>query len=119
MPRETYRELQKRLINQEAFNRIKKEVLSILNNPKITHLFKPGLEVFSENSILSKDGVFRPDRVVLHSKNKVSIIDYKTGEKRKSDIVQMDNYEKILLNMGYQNIEKYLVYLTESNVEKL
>ena len=27
--------LQKRLINQEAFNRIKKEVLSILNNPKI------------------------------------------------------------------------------------
>ena len=112
--------LKRGIIDQENVNRIKDEITSILNNVKITHLFKPNLNTFSEYNILSKDGqVLRPDRVVVHSKESVSLIDYKTGEKRTSHHQQMKKYEQILLEMGYKNIEKYLVYLTESDVEKL
>ena len=43
-------------------------------------------------------------------KNKVIIIDYKTGEEKASHIQQITNYADALFQMGKKNIEKILIY---------
>tara|TARA_Y100001968_G_scaffold328370_2_gene375401 strand:+ start:1056 stop:4172 length:3117 start_codon:yes stop_codon:yes gene_type:complete len=104
----------------QAHQRITKEIKKIINRQEIKHLFQSNLEVFSETSILNVDGViYRPDRVVIHAKNEVSLIDYKTGKKKKSDIDQLKIYENILLKSGYNKIHKYLIYLTTEEIYQL
>ena len=104
----------------KTFKRIKKEIEKIINDPQIAHLFKTGLDVFSEYNILNTDGsIYRPDRVVVHSEKEASLIDYKTGKEEKKHKVQMKKYEEILLNMGYKKINKYLIYLTTGDIYKL
>ncbi len=38
------------------------------------------------------------------------IIDYKTGEKKGQDRKQVEEYASVLSQMGYPNIEAYLLY---------
>ena len=116
--------VRKGLLNKKAVGQITSQINNVLNHSQIKHLFKSNIKAFSEYSILSKNGeVLRPDRVVLHSKELVSLIDYKTGEERKAHYIQMKKYETVLLDMGFQKVEKYLVYLTKSenkvDVEKI
>jgi ATP-dependent exoDNAse (exonuclease V) beta subunit len=116
--------VKKGLLTKKGMGQIKIQINNVLNHPKIKHLFNSNTKVFSEHNILSKNGeVLRPDRVVLHSKELVSLIDYKTGEEHKRHYRQMNKYEKVLLEMGFQKVEKYLVYLTKSenkvDVEKI
>ena len=107
-------------LNQEDYVRIKKEAGEIIQSVKISHLFKSNLKVFSEFNILSPSGVvLRPDRVVVHSNKFASLIDYKTGAPSRLHEIQMANYEDVLFSMGFNKVDKYLVYLTESNVIKL
>ena len=78
------------------------------------------MNTFSETTILNIDGAtYRPDRVVEHTKTEASLIDYKTGEKKKSDIDQMKRYESILLQLGYKTIHKYLIYFLTKEIKKL
>jgi len=112
------------MVNKNGADKIKKQIQHVLNHAEIGHLFTTDFNVFSEYNILSKNGeILRPDRVVLHSTEVISLIDYKTGEKRNSDYIQMKKYEKVLLDMGFQKVDKYLVYLTKSfpkvDVEKI
>ena len=78
--------------------------------------FKPGLKTFNECTILSLENgkivEHRPDRVIQNG-NKMIIIDYKTGERRPEHYTQMQGYEKLLQQMGYET-ETNLWYLTQS-----
>ncbi|MAQ32166.1 MAG: hypothetical protein CMD26_05520 [Flavobacteriales bacterium] len=103
-----------------TYNRIKMEISSIINDSKIKHLFNSELNTFLETSIITSDGsIYRPDRVVEHSKTVASLIDYKTGLKNKSHIHQLNKYESILLQLGYGKINKYLVYLSLGEIIEL
>ena len=105
---------------KEVCQRISREISAVINDKRIKHLFKKGLNIFSETSILTKEGMIcRPDRVVLHNQNEASLIDYKTGEESSSHINQMLKYQTVLSSLGYQKINKYLVYLTTSQIKKL
>ena len=104
----------------QSYKIIKTEITKIINKKEIKHLFQPGLNTFSETTILNIDGAtYRPDRVVEHTKAEASLIDYKTGEKKKSDIDQMKRYESILLQLGYKTIHKYLIYFLTKEIKKL
>ena len=108
-----------RFKNKEG-SKIKEEIERIINSKQISHLFIPHLKSFSEYNILCANGeVLRPDRVVIHSKDFASLIDYKTGEERVTHYNQMKKYESVLFKMGYKTIDKYLIYLTKSDVIKL
>ena len=70
----------------------------------------------NEKEILLPSGEsYIPDRI-LFNKNSTIVIDYKTGAPEQKYIDQIINYAFILNKMGYQNIEKYLIY---TNSEKL
>ncbi len=79
--------------------------------------FRPGLKTFNECTILSfndkKEMVeHRPDRVIQEG-NKMIIIDYKTGERRPEHKRQVEEYAKLLQQMGYDT-ETHLWYLNKN-----
>ena len=70
----------------------------------------------NEREILTPDGeTYIPDRLLI-SNEKTIILDYKTGNPKKQYTDQIIQYSNILLQMGYLNVEKYLIY---TNTEKL
>ena len=104
----------------DVYDRIYREISSILQNPLVSHLFQKDIFQLSEQSILSPSGeVVRPDRLVFHNKTYVSIIDYKTGEQQSEHIEQIKQYESVLKEIGYKTIDGYLIYLTTTTVKKL
>ena len=107
-------------LDDEDYDKINKQVLSIIKNPQISHLYMPSIKVFAEFNILSPNGlVLRPDRVVVHSEKFASLLDYKTGKKSSSHKKQMKDYEDVLCSMGFNKIDKYLVYFKDLNIVKL
>ena len=77
--------------------------------------FAPGIRVFREVPILAPDGrEYRPDRVVLHPDGRVTVVDYKFGEKRESYKKQVERYVGLFQKMGYGKVEGYLWYLDDN-----
>lgn len=93
-----------RKINQVFLN---KELRTFFNNDWIAK---------TETEILLPTGkTYIPDRVVTKD-NQVKVIDYKTGSilKLETHKSQLINYAEILSEMGYENIELFLVYIDEN-----
>ncbi|MBR6759443.1 MAG: UvrD-helicase domain-containing protein [Alistipes sp.] len=64
-------------------------------------------------------GTRRPDRVMLRGKQAV-VVDYKFGaEKPRSHRLQIEEYMRLLRNMGYTEVEGYLWYLTLGEIVKV
>ena len=55
----------------------------------------------------------RPDRVNILNDGSAVIIDYKTGEPKEADGLQVDKYVQIYLELGYLHVEKLLVYIND------
>ena len=47
------------------------------------------------------------------------MIDFKTGQTRKKDVYHVEDYKSVLSQMGYDNLEGYLVYLDPVEVVKV
>ena len=104
----------------KTYNKIKQQILTIINNKKIAHLFQKDLKIFSETSILAEDGkIYRPDRVVIHKNQEASLVDYKTGNKSSNHSKQMYKYEEVLIKLGFKRVDKYIVYLTTGDIIKI
>lgn len=89
-------------------------IRSIVENKELEELFNSNCRVKNETELLLKDGrTLRPDRIVIEN-NKVTILDYKTGEEKKEDREQITGYRDALENLGYKNVEAKLVYLNEN-----
>jgi ATP-dependent exoDNAse (exonuclease V) beta subunit len=83
----------------------------IMANPEISSFFDPSFEVRNEPEILTREGVlYRPDRVLIR-KNKVTIIDYKTGKPRDGHESQVKEYSSLLEEMGYEIESACLLYM--------
>ena len=69
-----------------------------------------------ESEILTGGGqVLRPD-AVFSSKDHTVVLDYKTGEQHESHHRQVTGYVNELKNMGYENVDGYLYYTTDSKM---
>ena len=82
--------------------------------------FDAGIKARNEAEILLSTGqIVRPDRVVFHTSGLLSVLDYKTGSPQKKHKEQLDGYAEALSELGYEPIEKVLIYLGEPfHVEK-
>jgi hypothetical protein len=47
------------------------------------------------------------------------LVDYKTGKKKQEDRDQVERYATVLTQMGYPNVQAYLVYLQEMRVDEV
>ena len=81
--------------------------------------FAAGVETFNELSIIDTDGkVHRPDRVVIDGSRAV-VVDYKFGAHHAGYRRQVMQYMEMLRQMGYRQVEGYLWYAAEDNIEKV
>lgn len=108
------------LITDEEKNEFGNILNAIISDEKISPFFDNSLEIISESDILLPDGsVIRPDRVLVKD-NSAIVIDYKTGAEKPEHKIQVDNYGLALSQMGFKNVKKYLLYITDSeNLFKL
>ena len=76
-----------------------------------------GAEVLNETQLIDIDGqIYRPDRVVIKD-GKVTVIDYKFGEKNNRYRRQVARYADIYRRMGYSDITPVIWYVLTDEVE--
>ena len=83
-----------------------------INNKSINKYFSKKYEVICEKEIFTKEkNIIIPDRIVVCVDQSHTIIEYKTGEKKKEHVLQILKYADVLKDMGL-NVEKsILVYI--------
>ncbi|MFP4288732.1 MAG: UvrD-helicase domain-containing protein [Bacteroidales bacterium] len=91
----------------------------IIQHSELAMYYNPAITSKNECGMYDQSGKFlRADRVVF-SGEKVIVIDYKTGSKNDLHRNQIKEYAQVIQKMGYQQVEKYLVYFDLDVVERL
>ncbi len=97
--------------SKEKSNSVEKILHNIVSHSELKEYFSEDVSVINERKIATSNGEnLIPDRLVFEG-NKVTIIDYKTGEFHKEYAQQLNNYEKALSELGYTVEKKLLVYI--------
>lgn len=90
---------------------------AIVNHPKLSPLYTDFDRVENERDIITKNGaLLRPDRVVFHEDNSVTVIDYKTGGENPRHTDQIKSYTDALQDMGFSIKEKLIIYASEDTI---
>jgi ATP-dependent exoDNAse (exonuclease V) beta subunit len=101
------------VISDDMKAELSKKAGKVLKHKQAGAWFEEGWEVKTEADILTQSGtVLRPDRVIIKN-NTACVIDYKTGKEKDEDKKQVINYAKILENMGFEKVKKYLMYIND------
>lgn len=105
------------IISLSEKEKFKTLLLKTTESGETKNWFDGTFEVKSESEILTADNrILRPDRVMLNEGTAV-IVDYKTGREENKHSEQLNEYAKILSEMGYNKVEKYLLYINDFNDE--
>jgi ATP-dependent exoDNAse (exonuclease V) beta subunit len=105
---------QRGFINEAQLVSIKSKMYAIVNHPELTAYYAENVMVFNEREIVDVDNqVIIPDRLVFNRKNKVTIIDYKTGKPSNEHKQQLFKYERVLKSMNFTIDKKLLIYRNE------
>lgn len=71
-------------------------------------------DVFNEVEMIDRHGNFcRPDRVVHTSDGRITVIDYKFGERRESYDKQVARYVQLYRDLGFNNVDGVVWYVRE------
>jgi len=90
---------------------IKSKIYEVVEHPTLKKYFNADLLVFNEQELITSQKVRQiPDRIVING-NKVVIIDYKTGKQEKKHEQQIGDYGLIISEIGYNVMQKLLVYI--------
>jgi len=93
---------------------IKTALTKVITHPELEQYYQQNIKVYNEREILTSLGeIIIPDRLVVNDNNEVVIIDYKTGKSDKKYHHQLNNYSRIIEEIGYTVVKKLLVYLGE------
>jgi ATP-dependent exoDNAse (exonuclease V) beta subunit len=110
------------LLTEEEASGINRLLQQVLTHPALKKYYTGDVVVKTETDLydITKGKFQRPDRVILDH-NKLTILDYKTGERdsktEQKYRKQVSDYATIFERMGYNDIEKKLVYLHGGAVE--
>ena len=103
-------------VSEEESIEIGKKVNEMIALPEVADWFLPENKVMNEAGILLPGGLTRrPDRVIFRN-GKTTIIDFKFGAENPRYAVQVDQYRRLLVEMGYENIEAFIWYVDKNKV---
>lgn len=98
---------------------IQQDLVKLFGSETYAALFSGAKNILNEQTfIISPTELIRPDKIILHE-NKTVVIDYKTGAPKDKDITQIRQYRSVLEEMGYPNVDSYLLYTKEIELKKL
>jgi len=104
------------LITSEEREIILNKLSELMEQPQIAGWFSKQWEVRTEVPILLPNAEEnRIDRLMIHDRKAV-VIDFKTGERNKKDVQQVEEYMLTLRQMNFTEVEGYLLYLRDSEV---
>ncbi len=106
------------LIREHHKRTIQDKVYTLFEKSEFSAFFDPEWEVFSEREIASKGRWYKPDRVMV-SNDRTVVVDYKREKEHSKHHKQLSQYATLLENMGYRNIDKYLVYVSDLKIVKV
>ena len=93
-------------------NSVEEKLWEIAKHPELKKFYEGKDRVLCEQELLMPSGLtLRPDRINFSKSGKVSILDYKTGSPKDSHIEQIKTYESSLQDLGYNQIDSYLIYI--------
>ena len=99
------------VIDNMERNQLRRELESVVNHAQLREYYSGTWLVKNETEVvLQNGGLVRPDRVVVKNRE-VTIIDYKTGEKDKEHLQQVETYKQAFLQLGFIKVKGLLVYL--------
>lgn len=100
------------IIQREEAEALVEKLNRLLDTPEAVGWYDGTARVLNEVDILFGPGLSRrPDRVMI-TREKVTVVDYKFGERRdKSHRSQVRNYLKLIRQMGYQEVCGFLWYV--------
>ncbi|KGL58983.1 UvrD-helicase domain-containing protein [Polaribacter sp. Hel1_85] len=105
---------QQGILDEDQTKFIKESIYSVVNHPELSKYFSKDVTVFNEREIVDVDNqVIIPDRLVFTDKNKVVIIDYKTGNPSAEHHQQLLKYERVLKSMNFKVDKKLLIYINQ------
>ena len=103
-------------LGEDEMDQIKGKLRSIFSIQGVNDWFSDDWEVKSEMSIITETGHIKiPDRVMIKDE-KAIVVDYKTGEENDRNRKQVAAYKAILKDMGYEQVEGYLLYINLNKV---
>jgi ATP-dependent exoDNAse (exonuclease V) beta subunit len=92
-------------------------ILTIVKHESLINHFAEGNQVLNEQTIIQKEGrTIKPDRMVITPDKKVYLLDYKTGVRNSKYETQLSNYQAAIEEMGYQVVEKIIIYIGDQLV---
>ena len=100
--------------NQEFLIKKLREYISF---EEVSDWFNERWTVLNERTIVNENNQsFILDRLI-YDQNRTIVIDFKFGNQDKKHIKQVSSYKKLLITMGYKNVEGYLYYPDEKLVK--
>ena len=98
-------------ISESQSDDLEKKILEAISSPAVMEWFEPGNVIIKETDILLPAGsTKRPDRIILKDERTI-IVDFKFGIEKPGYIKQVNNYKKLLGEMGYKNVEGFIWYV--------
>ena len=106
------------IISQSDQAQIQEKVEALFEQPVFSSFFEPGWDVFSERELFCQGKLYKPDRVITRGK-KAIVVDYKREKENPRHHQQVSGYATLLEQMGFQQVEKYLVYVGDLRIVAL
>ena len=100
---------------KEDYEKLKVSVEKLFSHPQVIPFFTDEWEVKTEKEILMENGrVYIPDRLLFSKKtDEVIVVDYKTGEEKEKDKIQITEYADALKLMGRVDVKRALIYTSD------
>lgn len=109
------RYLEEGSLDAKEVSEVKNLINAIVTDSKLETYFSKEVQVLNEREIMGQNGqLIIPDRLVFTDKDKVVIIDYKTGSQKEEHHRQLNGYSTVLQSLGYSTEKKILIYINES-----
>jgi len=105
------------VLSSEDLENLKTTVFSIINHRELKHYFDSSQFAKNEVEIITHSGrIIRPDRLIFHEDESVTVVDYKTGLPNSAHQEQIYGYGQALEEMGLLVAEKILVYVNPEEI---
>ncbi|MDB4583594.1 UvrD-helicase domain-containing protein, partial [Draconibacterium sp.] len=114
-----FKALQNGLISESELKEIQNKLQQSISKPEVSPWFDGSYNVLNERSLLTKERLLRPDRIMITA-NETIVVDYKTGEKKSDNYNwQVKRYAKTLKETGAKKVSGFLWYINLDEVEKV
>lgn len=110
------------IINPEIIDEdeMQQVISQLLANPQVQSWFAPDMAILNEQSFTDRKGnLQRLDRLVITPQGRAIVIDYKTGHYNKEYRAQVKGYMDVLHQIGYSDVEGYLLFIKDGKVMKV